>query len=103
MDTWVAPLSIMARFARSKSKSADLLCLPVTVPNSDQPLASASFADSSPSRGPAPTRVTYDLKTMITLSTRVGPMPISAHIPEAVTSFDVTNGYVPCHSERKVP
>jgi len=55
------------------------------------------------SRGPVPTRVTYDLKTTITSFTLVGPTPTSAHIPEAVTSFEVTKGYVPCHKERKVP
>ena len=75
----------------------------VTVPNSDQPFFSASSRESSLSRGPVPTRVTYDLKTTITSSTLVGPKPISAQIPEAVTSFEVTKGYVPCHNERNVP
>ena len=43
------------------------------------------------------------LTTITTWSTAVGPMPTSAHTPEAVTSLDVTYGYVPCQSDRKVP
>ena len=53
----VAPLSITARFAKSKSKGAARRFLPVLVAISAQPRRSASSHDSSPLRGPAPTRV----------------------------------------------
>jgi len=88
---------MIARLAKSKSKSAARLCRPVTVPNSDQPFLSASSRESSFDNGPVPTRVTYALKTTITSSTFFGPSPTSAHIPDAVTSFEVTKGYVPGH------
>ena len=78
--------------AKGKSNSAARLGLPVTVPNSAHPFCSVSLASSSPAMGPVPTRVKYALNTTKTSSTRFGPIPISAQIPDAVTSLDVTNG-----------
>jgi adenylosuccinate synthase len=88
----VALLSMIARCAKSKSNSAARLGLPVTVPNSAHPFSSVSLASSSPDIGPVPTRVKYALNTTITSFTRFGPIPISAQIPDAVTSLEVTNG-----------
>src|SRR5574337_1047531 len=90
-------------FARSKSNSAARLWRPVTVPTSCHPFATAFSGEISFFRGPSPTLVTKDLKTTSTSSTLFGPIPTSAHIADAVTSFDVTYGYVPCHNERNVP
>ena len=86
----MALLRLIALLANSKLKSDARLGLPVTVPNSDQPLSEISSGSSSLSMGPVPTLVTYDLKTTMTSSTFVGPNPTSAHMPEAVTSFEVT-------------
>ena len=92
IDNWVALLSMIALCANSKSNSAARLGLPVTVPNSAHPFCSVSSALSSLDIGPVPTRVKYALNTTKTSSTRFGPIPISAQIPDAVTSLEVTNG-----------
>src|SRR6478735_3287529 len=76
--------------AKSILKDEDLLCLPVTLPYSVHPRATASSGVTSFRRGPAPTLVTKDLKTTRTSSTLFGPIPTSEQIPDAVTSFEVT-------------
>src|SRR3990172_4651345 len=88
----VALFSMAALLASLMLNGAARLGLPVTVPNSCQPLFCASSGDISPSMGPAPTLVTYDLHTITTSSTFFGPRPTSEQIADAVTSFDVTNG-----------
>src|SRR6266581_3813937 len=70
---------------------------PVVVPNS-QPACrslSPSASSSSVGNGPSPTRVVYAFTIAITLSTRVGGMPLPVHAPPAVALDEVTKGYVP--------
>jgi hypothetical protein len=81
--------------ASSILKGEALLSLPVTLPYSAHPLFLDSSLSNSFSKGPPPTLVTYDLKTTSTSSTCLGPIPTSAHMEEAVTSFEVTKGYPP--------
>src|SRR5208283_119178 len=92
MASWVAELSLADLRPSSKLKGAARRSLPVTLPYSCQPLLRVSSALSSPSRGPEPTRVQYDLNTKIISSTLFGPMPTSEQIPEALTSLLVTKG-----------
>ena len=82
----------MAFFASSKSKGAALLVRPVTVPISSQPRLTVSSGESSPVKGPSPTRVTNALNITITSSTLFGPSPTSEHIADAVMSLEVTKG-----------
>ena len=64
------------------------------VPNS-QPAwrsRSPSASSSSVGNGPSPTRVVYALTIAMTLSTRVGGMPLPVQAPPAVALEEVTNG-----------
>ena len=49
----------------------------------------------SDGNGPSPTRVTYAFATPMTLSIRVGPIPIPIAALAAIGFDEVTNGYVP--------
>src|ERR1041385_2135726 len=88
----VALFTLIDFLANSKLKGDALLCRPVTLPYSTQPNFAASSGLISFSKGPPPTRVTYALNTKITSSTFLGPIPTSEHIPDAVTSLEVTYG-----------
>src|SRR5262249_48143220 len=80
----------------------------VVVPFSAQGVSScASILATSPScsvgKGPSPTRVKKDLLTPRTASIIVGPTPEPLQAPPATGLDEVTNGYVPWSTSRRVP
>ena len=101
----VIPFSRTACRTSNASNQPHLRGRPVVAPNSfpSDCRIFPSSSNSSVGKGPFPTRVVYALTIPSTPVIQVGPIPEPTHaFPDKVLD-DVTNGYVPWSTSKKVP